>query len=172
MKGIFLLLGSNLGDREAILRSAVGAINQTAGRVVRHSVFYRTQPWGYAEQPEFLNLLLELESDLEPLPLLNALRRIERSLGRKRIEKWRERSLDIDILYYGDRVIRTARLTVPHPELHNRRFALVPLCELAPHLLHPVFGLSQVELLRDCPDTLEVVRLPDGPGADLPGEKK
>lgn len=167
MKGIFLLLGSNLGNREAILRSAIRAINKTAGRVVRVSAFYRTQPWGYADQPDFLNLLLELDSDLQPLPLLNALRRIERHLGRKRIEKWRERSIDIDILYYGDRVIRTVRLTVPHPELHKRRFALVPLCELAPQLRHPVFGLSQIELLHDCPDALEVVRQPDGPEADF-----
>ena len=172
MNGIFLLLGSNLGDRAAHIDSAIEAINHYAGRIVRLSALYRSEPWGFGAQPEFYNRLVELDSDRDPESLMRLLLEIERRQGRHRRGKWKARKIDIDILYYGGVVMVVPGLVLPHPEIQNRRFALVPLCELVPEMEHPVLKKSHTELLRDCPDPLGVWLLNQEGVGNGAGKKK
>ena len=159
MYRVFLLLGSNLGDRYRNLEDAAHAINELAGQIVRKSSIYSTAAWGKTEQPDFYNQALEVLSRGEPDALLEIVLSIEKALGRVRREKWGERLIDIDILLYGDLVIRTTPLTVPHPEMQNRRFALEPLAEIAGSVMHPVFNKTIDTLLAECADTLPVKRI-------------
>ncbi len=159
MNGIFLLLGSNLGDRQKVLHTARKQIETLAGAVVNASSIYETKAWGITDQPAFLNQVLEIKSSFNPQELLDILLEIERDMGRIRYKKWHERLIDIDILYYGDLLMQSENLTIPHPENQNRNFVLVPMAEIAPNLTHPVLGLSQLELLKNCVDQLEVVPL-------------
>lgn len=154
--GIYLLSGSNLGDRVVNMAKALALIEQKAGRVVAQSQLYETAAWGIEEQPAFLNQVMEITSSLSPHELLNTLLSIEIDMGRERRQKWGERLIDLDILYYADQVLEEKNLSIPHPHLQERRFTLVPLCELAPLLVHPVLGKNQQELLEECPDKLEV----------------
>lgn len=144
-----IALGSNLGDRDANLRLAVAGLRRL-GAVTAVSSFYETEPVGYTDQPLFLNAAALLETELEPLPLLNALLEIERGAGRDRAISPPQgpRTLDLDLLLYGECVISTATLRVPHPEMHVRRFVLEPLAEIAPLMMHPGLGKSVVVLLR------------------------
>jgi 2-amino-4-hydroxy-6-hydroxymethyldihydropteridine diphosphokinase len=134
-------LGSNLGDREGTIRAAVAELPG----VVAVSTLRETDPVGVTEQPRFLNGVLELETDLSARELLDALLAVERRLGRERRERWGPRTIDLDLLLYGDEVIDADGLTVPHPRLHERRFVLEPLADLAPTLEVP--GLGRVEKL-------------------------
>ncbi|WP_017731476.1 2-amino-4-hydroxy-6-hydroxymethyldihydropteridine diphosphokinase [Nafulsella turpanensis] len=154
--GIYLLLGSNLGDRAANLLRAIDALEQAAIKVVAQSELYETAAWGLESQPSFLNQVVEIKTELAPLSLLQCLLETEQQMGRKRNEKWGERLIDIDILYYADRVVKEPSLHIPHPHIQERRFTLVPLCELVPLLVHPLLGKTQQELLDVCPDPLEV----------------
>ncbi len=156
MKGIYLLLGTNLGDREKNLLTAINLMLERRIAVKAISSVYETAAWGIEEQPGFLNQVLEVATDLSPEALLKTLLAIELEMGRVRIQKWGERLIDIDILYYRDEVIDIPELKVPHLEIPNRRFTLVPLVELAAGEVHPVLGKTQEELLAVCPDTLEV----------------
>jgi 2-amino-4-hydroxy-6-hydroxymethyldihydropteridine diphosphokinase len=162
MKGIYLLLGSNLGDRMAILRKARYMIQDQIGEVVNRSSVYATEAWGVRDQPEFFNQVLEVDCDLEPVSLLDRVLLIEKQLGRERIAKWGERIIDIDILYYRDQIIQSRRLTIPHPHIPSRRFALVPLTEIAPSLIHPVLKKDQTALLAACKDDLGVLKVNEG----------
>lgn len=155
----YLLLGSNLGDRQRILRRATTMISQQVGPITALSSLYETAPWGVKEQPAFLNQVAEVQTDLAPEEVLRHVLEIEQRLGRVRYERWGARHLDIDILYFDSLVMDTARLTIPHPRLHERRFTLVPLVELMPDYVHPVLGQTTLELLAACPDEGEVVRL-------------
>lgn len=155
----YLLLGSNLGDRQRILRRAATMISQQVGPITALSSLYETAPWGVKEQPAFLNQVAEVQTDLAPEEVLRHVLEIEQRLGRVRYERWGARHLDIDILYFDSLVMDTARLTIPHPRLHERRFTLVPLVELMPDYVHPVLGQTTLELLATCPDEGEVVRL-------------
>ncbi len=159
MKGIYLLLGSNLGNSRQILTTATNQIKNKIGTVIRRSLIYQTKAWGMEEQPDFLNQVLEVESDLEPHEILSKIHEIELMMGRKRKKKWGARLIDIDILYFGQKIIDSDMLSIPHPENQNRNFVLVPMCELAPDLVHPVLGQSQRELLELCADTLDVIAL-------------
>lgn len=159
MKGIYLLLGSNQEDREQNLKFAREHIHLMAGKVVRRSAVYCTAPWGYTDQPDFYNQVLEVNSELSPFGLLAALEKIMSMLGRVRKIRWGERVIDIDILYYGDLIIDKPDLKIPHPRIPDRRFTLVPLCELAPELIHPVLMCDQQTLLDNCEDELEVRKL-------------
>ena len=152
----FLLLGANLGDRLTTLSQAVHLIAESVGAVVQHSHLYETAPWGVVDQPAFLNQVIAVDTQLEPEAVLMQTQRIERELGRIRLEKWGARMIDIDILFYDQRIIETEQLTIPHPYLHRRRFTLVPLAEIAPDFRHPVLGKTTVELLAECLDTSEV----------------
>lgn len=156
MKGIYLLLGTNLGDRAKNLEVARNLMLEQGIAVKAISSVYETAAWGIEEQPGFLNQVLEVATDLSPEALLKTLLAIELEMGRVRIQKWGERLIDIDILYYQDKVIDKPKLKVPHPEIPNRRFTLVPLVELAAEEVHPVLGKTQEELLAVCPDRLEV----------------
>ncbi|MBL0744940.1 2-amino-4-hydroxy-6-hydroxymethyldihydropteridine diphosphokinase [Chryseolinea lacunae] len=153
---VFLLLGTNLGSRRDNLNAAVRAIENEIGKIVRASSVYETAAWGKTDQPSFYNQVLEIETALLSTALMTALLAVETQLGRERHERWGERIIDVDMLYYGQEIVSTQRLTLPHPQLQNRRFTLVPLCEIAPEFVHPVFQKTNRELLDKCPDQLAV----------------
>lgn len=147
-----------MGNREKNLARAKKLIEEQAGKITRASALYETAAWGKTDQPSFYNQALELETALTPKDLLELLLAIEKKLGRQRDEKFGPRTIDIDILLYGDHICNDPQLRIPHPELQNRRFALTPLAEIGPGLVHPVFKKSITELLAICTDTLEVIR--------------
>ncbi|SEP63127.1 2-amino-4-hydroxy-6-hydroxymethyldihydropteridinediphosphokinase [Faunimonas pinastri] len=133
MVGAVLGLGGNLGDRRGNIAAAIDALAAEPGiTVAAVSALYETPPWGKTDQPAFLNAAVLVETDLAPRALLEAVLGVEQALGRLRLERWGPRLIDIDILLYGDRVIEEAGLTVPHPFLHQRAFALAPLVDVAP----------------------------------------
>lgn len=151
MTRCYILFGSNQGDKEALLEQACALINKRCGLVSERSSAYTTEPWGFQAEEWFLNELLVVDTELEPDALMDALLGIEKELGRVRHPEQKgycSRTVDLDILYYGDRIINTEKVTVPHPRLHLRRFALEPLCEVIPDFLHPVFNLNQTQLLE------------------------
>lgn len=164
MTRCYLLFGSNQGDKLQLLEQACTYINKRCGMLVERSSLYNSEPWGFEAEEWFLNVLLVVETELDPDTLMDRLMDIERELGRVRhpeIEGYTSRTVDLDILYYGDQIVRTAKVTAPHPRLPERRFALMPLCELVPDFLHPESGLSQQQLLEKCHDTSKVyVSLP------------
>ncbi len=159
MDTAYLLLGSNLGNRENYLRQASELIGERLGLVRSISSLYETASWGRHDQPDFINQVIGLETELEPEELLSGILSIERELGRERVEKWGSRTIDIDILLFADKVINETSLTIPHPYLHERRFGLMPLCEIAPLVRHPVFGKTILELMDELSDDLFVKKL-------------
>ena len=155
METCYVLFGSNMGDREEIFDQSCLLINYRCGHVVQVSSAYESEPWGFEADRWFLNRVIVVETDLAPEEMLRQLLDIEAQLGRVRHPDavgYSSRTADLDILYFGDRVIHSPTLTVPHPRLHLRRFALVPMCEIAPEMVHPVLHQTQSELLRLCPD--------------------
>jgi 2-amino-4-hydroxy-6-hydroxymethyldihydropteridine diphosphokinase len=156
---LYLLLGANLGDRMATLCRAVDLIGARVGAVVQASGLYETAPWGVTDQPAFLNQVLAVETSLIPESVLTQTQAIEEELGRVRHEKWGARVIDVDILYYGDQIIQSETLTIPHPFLHERRFTLVPLAEIAPSFIHPILKQTTHDLLATCTDDSNVVAL-------------
>lgn len=156
----YLLLGSNLGDRAALLRDARARLAAEAGEIVAVSGIYETAAWGREDQPAYLNQAVALDTWLRPEQLLTACLAVEQQAGRERQERWGSRTLDVDVLFYGQAIIHSPTLSVPHPRLPERRFALVPLDEIAKALRHPQSNLSVRELLACCPDPLPVHRWP------------
>jgi len=159
MNSVFFLLGANLGDRQKQLASALAEIRAGVGRIDGVSAIYESAAWGLAEQPRFLNQAVEVSTRLAALEILDAVQKIETDLGRIRTAKWGARTIDIDMLYFNTEIIEQARLTVPHPHIQDRRFALLPLNELAPDFVHPKQKKTHRVLLSECPDTLEVLRI-------------
>jgi len=156
---VYLLLGSNEGNRVGWLNECIALLRQYAGKVAAQSAVYETAAWGVEDQPDFLNMAVQLETALLPMELLEVINNIEKQLGRQREVKWGQRTLDIDILLYGSQMVNHPRLTIPHPYMQQRRFALVPLAEIAPSFVHPVLKKTVGELLADCPDMLEVQKV-------------
>jgi 2-amino-4-hydroxy-6-hydroxymethyldihydropteridine diphosphokinase len=156
--GIYLLLGTNMGERQEQLAAACAHISRFAS-IVRKSSVYSTKAWGNTAQPDFLNQVLEVATQLDPEMLLLGLLATEAKMGRTRKEKWGPRPIDIDLLLYNDRIIKLPSLTVPHPEMHNRKFTLVPLRELSPELIHPLFRKTISILDDECSDSLPVTNV-------------
>ena len=159
MNNVYLLIGGNVGDRLRNLQQAVTAINNTCGNVVRQSAIYETAAWGKTDQQPFLNQALLLETPFTASQLLQHTLEAEALLGRVRQERYGPRIIDIDILFFNYDIVSEPELTIPHPEIQNRRFALTPLAEIAPDYLHPVLKKSVDQLLQECPDMLEVKRV-------------
>lgn len=155
MKQAFILLGSNLGNRVRYLAMARSLLNVQVGQIERVSQLYQTEPWGIENQPEFINQALALQTELTPLQLLEAVLSVEQQIGRERVQKWGQRIIDIDILFYGPEKINLTNLTIPHPFFHLRNFAMVPMAEIAPAFIHPVYGKTVFQLLRESPDELK-----------------
>ncbi|HLP95708.1 MAG TPA: 2-amino-4-hydroxy-6-hydroxymethyldihydropteridine diphosphokinase [Saprospiraceae bacterium] len=155
----FLSIGSNIGDRAGNLKNAIGLIEKFIGKIAKRSHVYETQPWGEPNQDAFLNMVIMINTSLEPRDILEKITKIERELGRERKEKWGPRTIDIDILFYGKRIIRDKGLEIPHPELHKRGFVLVPMMEIAPDFEHPVLNMQIDELYMECGDDNDVVML-------------
>src|SRR5690348_7362 len=156
MNKAFILTGSNLGDRSAQLNTARELLASECGNILSASSVYETAAWGKTDQPAFLNQALELNTSLNAKQLIRRILKIERSMGRIRNEKYGARLIDIDILLFNNETHHYHFLKLPHPELQNRRFALVPLSEIAGKVIHPIFNKPIEELLKDCKDPLEV----------------
>ncbi len=159
MNKSFILLGSNIGMREQLLMDAISKIVDTCGTLIRKSSLYESEPWGFKSEYNFLNQVILIETNLEPYELLEQLLKIEIELGRDRTHKYDtyvSRPIDIDILYYNNIIIDNVDLTIPHPRLHLRAFTLMPLNEIAPDYLHPIFKKNSKELLCECKDNLKV----------------
>lgn len=156
---VYLSLGSNIGNRRENISEGIRLIVKQIGKAVKKSHLYETQPWGNTDQDPFLNQVIMINTTMEPRELLEAISRIERDMGRERKEKWGPRTLDVDILFYGKRVIRDKGLEIPHPELHKRAFILVPMMELDPELEHPVLHEAIDMLYMNCEDLSDVVML-------------
>ncbi len=156
MNKAYLLTGSNLGDREQYLSTARTLINEHCGTIVATSSLYETAPWGKTDQPSFLNQALELDTMLKARQLIRRILKVEKMMGRVRDEKYGPRLIDIDILLFNNEKHNYQFLKLPHPEMPNRRFALLPLAEIAPGIVHPVLNKTIDELLKECTDELPV----------------
>ena len=156
MNKAYLLLGSNMGDRDAYLLQAANLIDSKAGLIHQKSKTYEADAWGHKEQDPFLNQVLCINTQLSPEVLLKSILEIELEMGRQRFDKWHQRIIDIDILFYGDQIVNQKDLNIPHPHICERRFTLVPLAELAPDLIHPECNKAITELLAECRDPLGV----------------
>ena len=153
MNKTYLLLGSNMGNSPERFTEAHTFIETKIGKVTRQSAFYKTAPWGNPHQPDFLNQVIMVQTDLTPFEVLENIFTIEKTMGRIRTVKNAPRIIDIDILFFNNEIIQQKMLTIPHPEIVNRRFVLIPLNELSPRLVHPVLNKTIEQLLLDCTDT-------------------
>lgn len=159
MNKAFLLIGGNMGNREENFEIAKKGIEQNCGTIIRSSSLYETAAWGKTDQPSFLNQALEIETKLNATQLMRHILKVEKMMGRERKEKYGPRIIDIDILLFNQEQYDYSFLKIPHPELQNRRFALIPLTEIAPDFQHPVLKKSISELVKECRDTSDVKKI-------------
>jgi len=160
MNQTFLLLGGNLGERFTLIEKAKNLLKEKLGKVVRVSSFYETEPWGFEANKNFLNQVILVETAHLPEEVLNICLSVENELGRERTsDSYSSRTMDIDILFFNNEVIKTKKLIIPHPRLHERRFTLEPLTEIAPDYVHPVLKKTVQEILQQCNDDSEVKKL-------------
>ena len=158
-ESVFVLLGSNLGDRELLVNQACKMMGERCGEIVAKSRLYESEPWGFKSEHWFLNQVVKLKTSLTPDELMRELLAIEKELGRDRStphEGYVSRPMDLDILYFGNEIIDTQLVTAPHPRLHQRRFTLLPLCDVAPDFVHPLLKKSNLQLLDECQDAGKV----------------
>jgi 2-amino-4-hydroxy-6-hydroxymethyldihydropteridine diphosphokinase len=148
MSIVYIGIGSNLGNRRKNCRDAIELLKKKGVIVNKNSSFYKTEPWGIKDQPKFLNVAIEIETDLKPHDLLAVLKKVEDEIGRKKSYKWGPRLIDLDILFFGNIVIDEDNLKIPHPLMHEREFVLRPLQEIAPDMVHPLFKIKVGELLQ------------------------
>lgn len=156
MNTAYLLIGSNLGNKAAYLMQASVLLEIYCGKIIRKSAYYETAPWGFLEQPAFLNQAIAIETTLLPEQLMKTLLEIETKMGRIRSIELGPRNIDLDILLIDSYIIDSPTLTVPHPALPDRRFALIPMAEIAPILVHPILKKTIQELLEECKDDSDV----------------
>lgn len=156
-ENVFLCLGSNVGNRAAFIKKSIDIVKKHKNiKFLRSSLIYETEPWGIKDQGNFLNCAVEIETGLTPSELLKFIKETEEKVGRKKRERWLEREIDIDILFYGDMIYDLEGLKIPHGEIQNRKFVLKPMSEIAPDFRHPVLLKSIKELLSETRDKSEV----------------
>lgn len=154
MSDVYLILGSNLGNRNGNLRKATELISENVGRIINKSLIYETEPWGFNHRLSFLNQVLKINTSLNPEGVLEEIIKIEELFGRKRSKnKYEARVIDIDILFYNNKVIKSEKLIIPHPKIQERMFVLVPMAELQRDFIHPELHVSILQLKNDCRDT-------------------
>lgn len=151
-----LIIGGNIGKRESYLQFAIYHIEKSIGPIIKQSKIYESETWGDKATNPFLNQVLDIDTQLEPLEILKAINNIEHMAGRTRFEQWGDRTLDIDVLFLEDKILEEMVLTVPHPHIAERKFTLVPLNEIKADFIHPVYNKSIASLLESCTDSLEV----------------
>ena len=156
MNTTYLLLGSNMGNSLVLLSTAIEQIEKQIGKRMLQSGLYATAAWGNSSQPDFLNQVIEVATSLDAAETLQTILAIEKIMGRTRTVKNAPRVIDIDILFFNNEIITQSDLTIPHPEIQNRRFVLTPLYEIAPQMIHPLLNKTIHELLLQCPDQLAV----------------
>ncbi|MCF8230764.1 MAG: 2-amino-4-hydroxy-6-hydroxymethyldihydropteridine diphosphokinase [Bacteroidales bacterium] len=158
MEEVFLLLGSNLGDREQLLEDATKKMQSRCGKLMQYSSIYESEPWGFDDNHNFLNQVVVIHTELSPHKLLKEILAIEEELGRvRKNQQMASRVIDIDILFYGEQILEDTALHIPHPKIQDRRFTLIPLLELAPQKSHPVLKKTISRLYHDCSDNLKVM---------------
>lgn len=150
MESVYISLGSNQGDRLNNLNQSIRLLSQIKGvKIIKGTSVYETSAWGKTDQPNYFNSVLSIRTNLDPFVFLNYLQNIENKLGRIRLEKWGPRTIDLDILLFGNKIIRTKELVIPHPYIQERSFILIPLLEIASQIRHPVTGKSFKEILKN-----------------------
>lgn len=160
MAVVYLLTGGNRGDRRACMKKAFMLVEAKVGKVMKKSLLYETEPWGFSDKTYFYNQALIATTSLSPDQVLNEIHSIEREMGRRREkDQYIPRTIDIDILFYDNLIINSKELVIPHPEMEKRRFVLEPLNEIAPGVVHPVLNKAVSLLLDECEDTLEVKQI-------------
>ena len=153
MHKVYLGIGGNIGNKEKNFEEVYQIIDNEIGKIIRSSSVYETPPWGFQAEEPFWNSIIEISTSLEDLELLWKIQEVEDRFGRKRgKEQYTSREMDIDILYFDDIYIETKTLIIPHPRIHQRKFVLVPLAEIAPELKHPLLRLTSLEMLENCKD--------------------
>lgn len=159
MNKAYVLTGGNLGNTRGNLQKAIELIQQKAGMVIKQSAVYATAAWGIKEQPPFLNQALIVSTTLDAAHFMEVLLNIELEMGRKRNEKYGPRMIDLDILLFNGEIHQTKQITIPHPEMANRRFALIPLAAIASEVIHPVLHITIGQMLLQCQDESDVKKL-------------
>jgi 2-amino-4-hydroxy-6-hydroxymethyldihydropteridine diphosphokinase len=160
MMNAILGIGTNIGHREENLKEAVIKIKEYIGSVIELSSVYETEPWGFNTEDQFLNMVVMVDTGLSPAGLLEKVQLVETLIGRVKSEiQYTSRVIDIDILFFGDQVVNEGNLIIPHPHIQKRRFVLVPLCEIAPELIHPVLNKTVATLLESCTDSGKVIKV-------------
>ena len=160
MHKVFLGIGGNIGDKQLNFTKVAHLANDRLGNIIKKSSIYETPPWGFLSEDHFWNQVFLIETEINPENLLEEIREIEAEFVRKReSDRYVSREMDIDILYFDDIYVETEKLVIPHPKLHNRKFVLVPLVEIAPDFKHPLFRLTNLQLLENCKDESIIIKI-------------